>query len=149
MDAGKPWEIRMPWTAFDPAEVNELSGSEGVYELADEAHAIIYVGMAGGRAPFGFRGLIAGHFSEAELNPVIREKARYFRYEVCFSYISRWKEILGRYFEEHGTLPAGNLASGDEIPGLPRFTGGHQYRWGERWGNLPEQFRKYRAQPAE
>lgn len=140
MNEGKPWEIRMPWQPFDVSEAQDLSGSEGVYELADEMRNIIYVDYAGGREPFGFRGRIAKHFSANELNPVIHAKARYFRYEVCFSYIGRWKEILGRYFEERGTLPEANLASGDEIPGLPRFVGGHPYRWGERWGQLPASF---------
>lgn len=137
----KPWEIRMPWQAFDPAAVDELSGSEGIYQLADAERNVIYVHYAGGRAPFGFRGCIAGHFSGHETNPVIRERARYFRYEICFSYLSRFKEVLGRYFEEHGTLPDGNLASDEELPGLPRFVGGGTFRWGERWGDLPEALR--------
>ena len=147
MAAEKPWEIQMPWQPFDAAQARALSGSEGVYELADSSYAIIYAGISGGRAPFGFRGLIAGHFSDAELNPVIRERARYFRYEICFSYISRWKEILGRYFEENGTLPDGNLAGSEEIPSLPRFSGGHRYRWGERWGSLPERLRQNDVPP--
>lgn len=127
----------MPWQAFDPATVDELSGSEGIYQLADAERNVIYVHYAGGREPFGFRGRLARHFSEDETNPVIRAKATYFRYEVCFSYLGRWKEVLGRYFEEHGTLPEANLASGEELPGLPRFIGGNVYRWGERWGTLP------------
>jgi hypothetical protein len=48
---------------------------------------------------------------------------------------------MGRYFEEHGTLPEGNLASEEELPALPRFNGGNAFRWGERWGDLPEERR--------
>jgi hypothetical protein len=149
MELEKPWEIRMPWETFDPARAKEISGSEGVYELADDERALIYVHYSGGREPFGFRGCMTRHFTDEELNPVIRARARFFRYEVCFSYLSRWKEILGRYFEEHGTLPEGNLAADGELPGLPRFTGGHRYRWGSRWGELPEKHRRGHGEVAD
>lgn len=123
----KPWEIRHPWEAYEPAKYREYSGSYGIYELADADQTVIYVGMAGGQAIYGLRGKIAGHFSPDEPNPVIRDRARYFRYEINNMYLSRLIEVLGRYQEELGRLPEGNLASGEPLPTLARFTGGrHQ-----------------------
>jgi hypothetical protein len=112
----RPWEIRHPWETYDPAKHRDYSGSYGIYELADADQNIIYVGMAGGQAIYGLRGKIAGHFSAAETNPVIRERARYFRYEINNMYLSR--------LIEHGRLPEGNEASGEPLPTLARFTGG-------------------------
>ncbi len=122
----KAWEINKPWETYDPAKYRDYSGSYGIYELADENHEIIYVGMAGGQSIYGLRGKIAGHFSPNESNPVIRERARYFRYEITNMYLSRLVEVLGRYREEHGQLPDANEASDEYLPTLARFTGGRR-----------------------
>lgn len=120
----QPWEIRHAWETYNPEKYREYSGSYGIYELADENQDVIYVGMAGGQAIYGLRGKIAGHFSPQETNPVIREQARFFRYEINNMYLSRLIEVLGRYREVTGALPAGNLASDEPLPTLARFTGG-------------------------
>ncbi len=52
------------------------------------------------------------------------QAAALYRYEVNSSYLGRWLEILGRYREEHGELPPGNVAEGADLAPLPRFTGG-------------------------
>lgn len=117
----QPWEIKHPWETYDLAKYREYSGSYGVYEIADESRNVLYVGQAGGNSTYGLRGKIAEHFSPDEPNPVLRERARYFRYEVSNMYVSRYLEILGRYREEHGRLPEGNTASNEPLPALPRF----------------------------
>ena len=120
------WEIQRGWESYDPAKYREYSGSYGLYELADENYDVIYVGYAGGHAIYGLRGKIADHFSPNERNPVIRERARYFRYEVNNMYLSRLVEVLGRYQEQRGKLPDGNVASDEPLPTLARFTGGRE-----------------------
>ena len=113
--------LKKPWNAFDPSRLKELSGSNGVYELADEGGNVIYIGYAGSRANFGLRGKIADHFSEGELNPAIRGRVARYRYEVNSMYLSRWVDLLGRFVEDYDRLPPGNEASDEHIPKLPRF----------------------------
>ena len=113
--------LQKPWQGFEPARVKELSGSNGVYELADEHGNVIYIGYAGPRALFGLRGKIADHFSERELNAVIRAQARRFRYEVTSMYYSRWVDLLMRHREDYDMLPDGNQAATEHIPTLGRF----------------------------
>ncbi len=113
--------LRKPWETYDPSDWKELSGSYGVYELADAQGTVIFIGYAGSRARFGLRGKLMDHFSEHELNPVIRERVAKFRYEVNSMYLSRWIDLLGRFREDHDTLPEGNLASDEHIPELPHF----------------------------
>jgi hypothetical protein len=110
----KAWEIRMPWKEWtDYADTplwgvaaRKLSGSNGVYELADSSGKVIYVGYAGSRARFGLRGKLKDHFSELEPNPEIRGKAHLFRYEVTSSYLSRWVEVVARRVQASGLPPA-------------------------------------------
>ncbi|GEM_PF-263874 len=126
----KNWEIRMPWSTFDPSTTKTISGSNGVYELADEQGVTLYLGYAGGHALFGLRGKIADHFSDAEPNAAIAGAVRTYRYEVTSMWLSRWVELLGRYREEHGgRLPPGNEIDPEHIPTLPRFTGALWHEW--------------------
>jgi len=113
--------LKKLWDTYDPANYKSLSGSNGVYELADANGDVIYIGYAGSRATFGLRGKIADHFSERELNPVIRERAAQFRYEVNSMYLSRWVDLLARFREDFERLPEGNEASDEHIPTLGRF----------------------------
>jgi hypothetical protein len=113
--------LRKPWETYDPAAWKELAGSYGVYELADAEESVIYIGYAGPRARFGLRGKIMDHFSDSEPNPVIRERAAKFRYEVNSMYYSRWVDLLGRFREDYEQIPDGNAASDEELPTLPRF----------------------------
>lgn len=113
--------LKKPWEQFDAARWKELSGSMGVYELADAEGEVIYVGYAGGRSRFGLRGKISDHFGRDEPNPVIRDRVARFRYEVNSMYYSRWVDLLSRFREDHERLPAGNEASDEHIPTLGRF----------------------------
>lgn len=113
--------LKKPWESYDPTRWKSLSGSYGVYELADVEGNVIYIGYAGSRATYGLRGKIADHFAEGELNPAIRGRVAQFRYEVNSMYLSRWVDLLGRYREDYERLPEGNEASDEHIPKLPRF----------------------------
>lgn len=113
--------LKKPWETFDPAEWKELSGSYGVYELADAEDTVIFIGYAGSRARFGLRGKIMDHFSEQESNPAIRGRLAKFRYEVNSMYYSRWIDLLGRFREDYDALPEGNVTDSEHIPTLPRF----------------------------
>ena len=112
----------MPWASFDSDNLKEISGSNGIYEVADAEGAILYIGSAGSKDLFGLRGRIAHHFSAQESNPAIKGNAARFRYEITSSYLSRWVEVLGRYVEGREALPPGNAASDEYIPTLPRFS---------------------------
>ena len=120
----RAWEIRGAWAPFRREDVPVISGSLGIYEIADAAGSLLYAGYAGGRTLHGLRGCIAACFSgELPFAAALATAASY-RYEVNSSYLGRWLEILGRYREEHGALPPGNMAEGADLPTLPRFTGG-------------------------
>ena len=111
----KSWEIRMRWRRAAEYRgspiwgegADRLSGSNGVYELADENFNILYVGYAGSRAIYGLRGKIVAHLSDREPNAHLLSKVVYFRYEVTSSYLSRWTEVVGRYHEA-GRMPVVN-----------------------------------------
>jgi hypothetical protein len=118
----------MPWrnredvrgvVLWGPAS-RALPGSYGIYELADESFRVLYLGYAGSRARFGLRGKLLGHLSEEEPDAEIRERARYFRYEVTSSYLSRWIEVMGRY-AQMSALPPVNQRRGELPRRLPHY----------------------------
>jgi hypothetical protein len=114
--------LNKPWVPYSEAAARRLSGSLGVYELADTAGQVLYTGYAGGRSRFGLRGAILDHFGPAEPNPVIRERAVSYRVEVNQMYLTRWKELLMRYQAAHGHLPEANTTAGPP-PRLGRLSG--------------------------
>jgi hypothetical protein len=91
----KPWR---PLTAEDAAR---LPGQLGVYQIADSAGVILYIGQAGARSPFGLRSEIQREFHE-------RGTDHQFRVEVNMQYRSRWFELLMVYKADHGSLPRDN-----------------------------------------
>ena len=113
--------INKPWTAYAETAPKAIPGTLGVYELGDADGRVLYIGCAGGRSLFGLRGAIGGHFGVGEPNPVIRERARLFRYEVNTNYLVRRVELLSRCREDQGRLPDGNEASSEPLPPLARY----------------------------
>jgi hypothetical protein len=113
--------IKKPWHRFPETVLREIPGTLGVYELGDAEGRVIYIGYAGGRSLFGLRGAIGAHFAGPEPNPVIRDRARVFRYEVNTNYLVRRVELLSRYREDEGRLPDANEASPEALPRLARY----------------------------
>ena len=74
---------------------------------------MVYIGYAGGRTRFGLRESIPAAIAA-------NTRAVSYRFEINQMYTSRWIDLLSRYRNEHGTVPEGNLASGEELPRLGR-----------------------------
>jgi hypothetical protein len=71
----------------------------GVFQLGDDAGAVLYIGFAGGKSLFGLRGEL-----EKRLGTAPR-----FRYEVNNQYQTRWRELLMLHQAAHGGVPELNL----------------------------------------
>jgi hypothetical protein len=92
-----------PWIPLTEANVATLTGHLGVYELADAADEIVYIGVASGRSLHGLKG---------ELTDMLRwppAGAKQFRYEVNMAYRTRYVELLQAYRNDYGRLPVGNV----------------------------------------
>jgi hypothetical protein len=94
-----------PFLALAPGTVAALSGQLGVYQLADEALRVVYIGYAGGNSLFGLRGELQRALDDPPCS------ASRFRCEVTQQYASRYLELLMLHVADHGTLPPGNRAS--------------------------------------
>ena len=90
-----------PWRPLSAEEAARLPGQLGVYQVADAAGTILYIGQAGARSPFGLR-------SELQRELQDRGTGHQFRIEVNMQYRSRWFELLMVYKADHGSLPADN-----------------------------------------
>ncbi len=114
--------LNKPWQAWQAGREHErrLSNTLGVYEIGDEAGEIVYIGFAGGRSLFGLRGELKRHF-EGAANAVTAERGRQFRYEINMQYMSRYRDLLQRFNEDHDRLPPGNQQPGEYVPTLGRF----------------------------
>ena len=106
--------IDKPWQPLEAEAVARLSGQLGVYQIADAAGEVLYIGYAGGRSLFGLRGKL-----EEELEDRRAGAAR-FRVEVNMQDISRHVELLMVHRADHGTLPRDNEAEG--TPRLGRLS---------------------------
>src|SRR5579864_1882683 len=91
-----------PWRELTAANVANLAGELGVYQLADGEGRIVRIGYAGGRTLFGLR---------SELEAALKGgEAAMFRTEVTSAYLSRYEELLMVHTADHGALPPGNAA---------------------------------------
>jgi hypothetical protein len=90
-----------PWKPLTPEEATRLPGQLGVYQIADAAGTVLYIGHAGARSPFGLRSELQREFAE-------RGAGCQFRVEVNQQYRSRWFELLMLHKADHGALPADN-----------------------------------------
>ena len=91
----KPWQ---PLTAESAAR---LPGQLGIYQVADAAGAVLFIGHAGARSPFGLRSELQREFAE-------RGAGCQFRVEVNQQYRTRWLELLMVHQADHGSLPTDN-----------------------------------------
>jgi hypothetical protein len=90
-----------PWRPLSADEAARLPGQLGVYQVADATGAIVYIGQAGGRSPFGLRSELQREFKE-------RGEGHQFRVEVNMQYRTRWFELLMVHKADHGSLPRDN-----------------------------------------
>jgi len=96
-----PLRLDKPWRPLSAEEAGRLPGQLGVYQVADAKGAILYIGQAGARSPFGLR---------SELQRELKERGdgHQFRVEVNMQYRSRWFELLMVHKADHGGLPPDN-----------------------------------------
>jgi hypothetical protein len=97
-----PVRLDKPWMPLTAEYVARVTGHLGVYELANAVGDIVYIGVAGGRAPFGLKGVLL------DVLYVPPAGATQFRFEVNMAYHSRYLELLQAYRHDHGRLPVGN-----------------------------------------
>ena len=90
-----------PWRTLTAETAAALPGQLGVYQVADAAGAVLYIGQAGARSPFGLR-------SELQREHKERGDGCQFRVEVNQQYRTRWFELLMVHQADHGSLPADN-----------------------------------------
>jgi hypothetical protein len=97
-----PVRLDKPWIPLTEEHVAKLTGHLGVYQLANGAGEIVYIGVAGGRSPFGLKGELAEKLHAPPAG------ASQFRYEVNMAYHTRYAELLQAYHADHGCLPSSN-----------------------------------------
>ncbi|OFW98341.1 MAG: hypothetical protein A3D94_06075 [Alphaproteobacteria bacterium RIFCSPHIGHO2_12_FULL_66_14] len=90
-----------PWRPLSVEEATRLPGQLGVYQVADAAGTVLFIGHAGARSPFGLR-------SELQREAGARGPGHQFRVEVNQQYRSRWFELLMVHKADHGSLPPDN-----------------------------------------
>jgi hypothetical protein len=90
-----------PWKPLTAESAARLPGQLGVYQVADASGAILFIGHAGARSPFGLRSELQREFAE-------RGEGCQFRVEVNQQYRTRWLEMLMVHQADHGSLPADN-----------------------------------------
>jgi len=88
-----------PWAELNAAAIAALPAQLGVYQIADQDHAIIRIGYAGGTEPFGIR---------TALERELQDGGRYFRLEFTHGYLTRWQELLMVYSADYQALPPKN-----------------------------------------
>ena len=89
------------WQPLTAEAAARLSGQLGVYQVADDKGAILFIGQAGARSPFGLRSELQREFAE-------RGAGCQFRVEVNQQYRTRWFELLMVHQADHGSLPTDN-----------------------------------------
>jgi hypothetical protein len=96
--------VRMtkPWRPLNVEEAKKLAGNLGVYQLANDAGDILYIGAASGLSLFGLRGEVA---DKAKAPP---DGATQFRIEINTAYRTRHGELLAAFIHDHGRLPVAN-----------------------------------------
>ena len=90
-----------PWQALTAETAARLPGQLGVYQVADRHGAVLFIGHAGARSPFGLR-------SELQRELAERGAGCQFRVEVNQQYRSRWFELLMVHQHDYGGLPPDN-----------------------------------------
>jgi hypothetical protein len=98
--------LEKPWRPLTSEAIATLPGQLGVFELADDAARVLYIGYAGGRSLFGLRSEVGRARARAP-------DARCFRCEITMQYLTRHQELLMLHVADHGAVPEGNR--GEEL----------------------------------
>lgn len=95
--------------------IDALPAQLGVYEIVDHAGAIVKIGFAGGKEPFGMRTALTRELDD----PGDAQQPLRFRHEFTHGYLTRSQELLMIYQAEHDSLPPGNA---DHVGTLGRLS---------------------------
>jgi hypothetical protein len=95
-------ELSKRWRPLTAEEVAKVPGQLGIFELGNDEGRVLFIGMAGGKSPFGLRSEIERHADTPTGG------ATQFRYEVNMQYQTRYRELLMAHQARHGALPPGN-----------------------------------------
>ena len=89
--------LTKPWIERTQV-LQRLHGNLGVFQLADFAERVLFIGFAGGNSAFGLKGEVA---KALQLHPSVD----LVRYEVTTMYHTRYRELLMTHVADHGALP--------------------------------------------
>lgn len=108
--------IRMTkaWTPLTAPNVKKLPGQLGVFQLANAAGTVVFIGFAGGRSLFGVRSEVEKALGDPPSG------ATQFRVEINQQYTTRYQELLMLHVHDHGAVPDGNV--GKPLPRLGRLS---------------------------
>ena len=112
-----PIRMNNAWRPLTAAEADKVAGNLGVYQLANDAGEVLYIGAATGKSLFGLRGEIQAKAAEPPTG------ATQFRLEVNTSYRTRHRELLMVHMHDNaGSLPP--LQPADDARGLGKISPG-------------------------
>ncbi|MFH1741710.1 MAG: hypothetical protein ABIH23_22110 [bacterium] len=101
------------WMPLARTETNKVPERGGVYEIGDAGQNVIYVGKAEAGQ---LRKQIGSHIMDRS-NPVIKAKAKFFRFQITPNVSNEHKALLEGFKKSHGNrLPEGNQADVGEAP---------------------------------
>ena len=92
-----------------------LRGNLGVFQLANAAGEVIYIGFAGGRSRYGLKGELG------EIAARVAE-ATQARWEVTSAYQTRFRELLAVHLADNGELPKYNIELNHRPANLGRLS---------------------------
>ncbi|MEM9620306.1 MAG: hypothetical protein AAF993_01570 [Pseudomonadota bacterium] len=92
--------LHKPWRSISDVP-HVLKGHLGVFQLANAAQEVIYIGFAGGNSRLGLRGEVQSVLTELS-------DAVYFRHEITSSYMTRYRELMMVHVHDYGVLPVAN-----------------------------------------
>ena len=90
------------WTALTADNLKSVAAHLGVYQLANAAEEIVYIGVADARTTLGLKGELT-RWLEAPPSGAAK-----FRIEINMSYRTRHAELLAVFQHDYGRLPEAN-----------------------------------------
>lgn len=102
------------WLPLEEA-LTLLRGNLGVFQFADAAGDVIYIGFAGGRSLYGLKGEVRDMAARIP-------DATQVRWEVNTAYQSRFRELLWAHNADSGELPKYNIELGHRPARLGRLS---------------------------